>query len=67
MSDLEEQLSRDTGIGTLYYDTKKYVCCSLAASANNLFLSWTLTGALGFVLCLFASLRIMRHTLANRQ
>ena len=66
VSSLEEQISRE-GVSPIYGDVKSYLCCTVSNSANSLFLSWTLTGALGFLLCILVSTRVMAHTVSNRR
>ena len=66
MSSLEGQISRE-GMDSLYGDIKSYLCCTVNDAANSLFISWTLTGALGFVLCILVSARVMAHTVSNRR
>lgn len=63
---LEGLVSR-TSMDELYNATKEYLCCTLHDSAYNLFISWTVAGCLGFVLCLLCSIRVVRHTFSSRR
>lgn len=64
MDDLELQL--DSTVRALYADMKSYLCCTVSNSVQDLLVSWTVCGAMGLALAVLCSIRVIRHTLANR-
>lgn len=46
----------------IYNQGKSFICCDLSSSANDIFVAWTVTGALGFALAALCGWRIVRHT-----
>lgn len=43
----------------LYQQTKTYMCCTLKSNVHDMWVAWTVTGVLGFVLALMASARLV--------
>jgi hypothetical protein len=43
----------------LYQAGKEYLCCSLAGTSRGLLVAWTATGALGLLLAVMLSARII--------
>ena len=65
VDDLEQQV--DKSIDGLYSDIKSYLCCTVSNSVQDLLISWTVCGAVGLAFAVLCSIRVIRHTLANRR
>ncbi|KAL4430591.1 hypothetical protein ABPG77_005831 [Micractinium sp. CCAP 211/92] len=51
----------------LYHGVKEYICCSLANTAHDMWVAWTVVGCLGFVLAVMASGRVIAWAMGLRK
>lgn len=54
-----KELSAWQSVRDLYWQSKDYVCCTLKSNMHDMWVAWTITGCLGFVLALMASGRLI--------
>lgn len=63
---LESQALKSS-VDPLYHQTKEYLCCTLSRNLGDVFVSWTVAGALGFLLALACSWRLVRVALTMQK
>ena len=66
VANLDNLVAHDSVI-PLYESIKGFVCCDISSASNDLFVSWTVVGSLGFALATVASIRIIHSSIKSKK